>query len=280
LPDRPVPLLIDQEGGRVMRLRPPHWPALPPAARIGELARRDATLGLEAARALGEAIGAELAPLGIDVDCAPCLDIARPETTAAIGDRAFAADPALVGRLGRAFMAGLASAGVAPVIKHLPGHGRARVDSHHQLPVVEAGREELLASDLVPFRICADSPFAMTAHVVYTALDPDRPATLSPAVIRELVRGAIGFRGILISDDLGMKALTGDIGTRAAASLAAGCDLALECSGDPARAEAALRAVPALPEATADRLARGLARTGGAVSLTAALARLDALLAA
>jgi beta-N-acetylhexosaminidase len=278
--DRPVPVLIDQEGGRVMRLRPPHWPALPAAARIGELAARDETLGLEAARALGEAIGGELSAVGIDVDCAPCLDLARPETTSAIGDRAFAAGPRLVGRLGRAFMDGLASAGVAPVIKHLPGHGRARVDSHHLLPVVEASREELEAGDLVPFRMCADSPFAMTAHLVYTALDADHPATLSPGVIRDIIRGAIGFRGILLSDDLGMKALSGDIGTRAARAVAAGCDIALECSGDPARAEAALRAVPALAEATAARLARALPRPGAAAPMAEALARLDALLAA
>jgi beta-N-acetylhexosaminidase len=280
LADRSVPVLIDQEGGRVMRLGPPHWPVLPAAARIGDLAGRAPKKGLEAARRLGEAIGGELSAVGIDVDCAPCLDLARPETTRAIGDRAFAADPSLVGRLGRAFMAGLSSAGVAPVIKHLPGHGRARVDSHHELPVVEAGLDELSASDLVPFRMCADSPFAMTAHLVYTGLDPERPATLSPMVIRDVIRGAIGFRGILISDDLGMSALTGDIGSRAARAVAAGCDLALECSGDPARAEAALRAVPALAEATAARLAQALPRPGAAAPVPEALARLDTLLAA
>ena len=183
-PRRRVPVLIDQEGGRVMRLRPPHWPALPAAARIGALAARGEALAREAARRLGEAIGGELAALGIDVDCAPCLDVARPETTTAIGDRAFAADPDLVGRLGRAFMDGLLAAGVAPVIKHLPGHGRARIDSHLGLPTVDAGLVELEAVDLRPFRVCADSPFAMTAHVVYTALDPDRPATHSPAVMQ------------------------------------------------------------------------------------------------
>ena len=280
-PGRQVPVLIDQEGGRVMRLRPPHWPALPAAARIGALAEADIGRAVEAAGRLGRAIGEELRAVGIDVDCAPCLDVGRPETTAAIGSRAFAADPILVGRLGRTVAEGLLQAGVLPVIKHLPGHGRATVDSHELLPVVDAGRAELEALDFVPFRMNADLPLAMTAHVVYTAIDPELPATQSATVIGEVIRGAIGFRGILLSDDLGMKALGGTFADRAAQARAAGCDIALHCSGDLGEAGEVLGAAGDLAEAVSDRLSSALAEAGQAPAAPrgAALARLNELLA-
>ncbi|HMR33913.1 MAG TPA: beta-N-acetylhexosaminidase [Geminicoccaceae bacterium] len=277
-PERRLPVLIDQEGGRVMRLRPPHWPALPAAARIGAMS--DAELAAEAANRLGHAIGEELRALGIDVDCAPCLDVRRPDTTTAIGDRAFAAEAATVARLGRAMADGLAAAGVLPVMKHLPGHGRAVVDSHELLPVVDAGLDELEAVDFEPFRRNADLPLAMTAHVVFEAIDPDAPATHSRKVIDEAIRGRIGFRGILMSDDLGMKALGGSFEDRAARAIAAGCDIALHCSGDAAEAEAVLDAAGVLPAATEARLAAALADVASARAPErgVALARLNQLL--
>jgi beta-N-acetylhexosaminidase len=280
-PGRHVPILIDQEGGRVMRMRPPHWPSLPAAASIGALAERDESIAMEAARQLGRAIGHELAEVGIDVDCAPCLDVARSETTRAIGDRAFAADPALVGRLGRAFMTGLEQAGILPVMKHMPGHGRAHVDSHELLPTVDVDLEELLATDLVPFRACADAPLGMTCHVVYRAVDPRYPATQSPRVISQLIRGEIGFAGILLSDDLGMRALQGGIADRALLSLEAGCDIALHCNGDLVEMEAVLAAVPPLALAVADRLQAllGAADRRGRQSAPDALARLEEMMA-
>ena len=280
-PGRQVPVLIDQEGGRVMRLRPPHWPALPAAARIGALAEADIGRAVEAAGRLGRAIGEELRAVGIDVDCAPCLDVGRPETTAAIGSRAFAADPILVGRLGRTVAEGLLQAGVLPVIKHLPGHGRATVDSHELLPVVDAGRAELEALDFVPFRMNADLPLAMTAHVVFEAIDPGSPATHSAKVIGEAIRGEIGFGGILLSDDLGMKALGGSFGERAERALAAGCDIALHCSGDAAETLAVLEAAGELPAATLERLDALLQQTASCrpAARGLALARLNELLA-
>jgi beta-N-acetylhexosaminidase len=280
-PERRVPILVDQEGGRVMRLKPPHWRSLPAAARAGALACRDRAAGAEAARLTGALIAHDLAAVGIDVDCAPCLDVARAETTTAIGDRAFAADPVLVGELGRAFMAGLAAGGVLPVIKHLPGHGRARTDSHLALPVVDADLDELERVDLVPFRMCVDAPFAMTAHLLFPRLDPERPATQSPRIIREVIRGRIGFEGLLLSDDLGMAALTGGIAERAVLALRAGCDLALHCSGDFAELEALLSAVPDLPPAAFRQLQAALAAGDGrrVDDAARAQARLDDLLA-
>jgi beta-N-acetylhexosaminidase len=245
-PGRRLPVLIDQEGGRVMRLRPPEWRPLPPAAAIGAVFALDPAAGLEAAWLLGRLIAHDLAEVGIDVDCAPVVDVGRAETTDAIGDRAFARDPEAVAALAGAFAEGLMAGGVAPVLKHLPGHGRARVDSHHALPVVDAGLEELLACDLVPARRLASLPLAMTAHLLYRAVDPDRPGTLSPVVIQRLIREEAGFGGLLFSDDLAMKALAGDPGTRAAAAIAAGCDIALACTGRIEEGEAVLAAAPAL----------------------------------
>jgi beta-N-acetylhexosaminidase len=253
-PERRVPILIDQEGGRVMRLKPPRWPSLPAAGRIGELACTDPGRGRAAARHLGAAIAAELMAVGIDVDCAPCLDIRFPDTTSAIGDRSFGSDPRLVGELGLALMAGLAEGGVLPVIKHLPGHGRARLDSHQALPVVDAALAELAEADLVPFRICRAAPFAMTAHLLLPQIDPDRPATQSRRIIQEVIRERIGFEGLLLSDDLSMGALSGGITERALSALDAGCDLALHCNGDAAELAALLAALPVLPMARFERL--------------------------
>jgi len=256
-PDAPV--LVDQEGGRVQRLGPPHWRPMPAAARFGELALQDGAAGREAVRLNARLLGDELAACGINADCAPVLDLSYPETHEIIGDRAFGASPELVSDLGRAFSDGLAAAGVLPIVKHVPGHGRARVDSHLSLPRVSASRAELEASDFAPFRALADAPWAMTAHIVFEAIDPERPATVSPRVIAEVIRGSIGFDGVIVSDDLSMHALSGSLAQRAQAALAAGCDLALHCNGEPAEMAELAGAVGDLPAASARRLARAAA---------------------
>jgi beta-N-acetylhexosaminidase len=258
-PDAPV--LIDQEGGRVARLVPPHWPMLPPARTIGLLAERDRGAGLNAARAIGRTIGAMLAELGIDVACAPVTDLLLPETHAVIGDRAFSADPALVGALAEAVCAGLRDAGVTPIVKHIPGHGRATADSHLALPHISADSDTLEATDFAAFRAVADAPWAMVAHCVYTAIDRDRPASISPAAI-SVIRDRIGFGGVLIADDIGMKALQGSLADNAAATLAAGCDLTLHCSGNFLEMQEIAPAVETLTEAAAERLAAGSAWMG------------------
>jgi beta-N-acetylhexosaminidase len=226
-----APILIDQEGGRVARLKPPHWRAMPPAAKFGELARIDRARAATAVRINHELLAGELRDVGIDVDCTPVLDLRRSETTAAIGDRAFAADPYLVADLGRAAAEGLMAGGVVPVIKHMPGHGRATSDSHLELPRIEADFDELAEADFVPFRKLNDLPWGITAHLLYKAIDPDLPATLSSKVIAEVIRGEIGFSGLLISDDMSMKALQGSLDDLAARLIAAGCDIALHCNG-------------------------------------------------
>lgn len=277
-----APVLIDQEGGRVARLAPPHWRALPAAARLGEVARRDAALGREAAWTAARVIAHELHALAITVDCAPVLDVPAPHGHGVIADRAFARDPAVVAGLGRAFCEGLLAGGVIPVIKHIPGHGRATADSHAELPVVEAPREALDGVDFAPFRALNDMPWAMTAHVLYRALDPDRPATTSPQVIDGVIRGAIGFDGLVMSDDLAMEALSGSPGERAAAALAAGCDLVLHCTGDAGEMDEVAAATPPLDEAGAARLARALAVAGPpeGADVPALAARLDSLVGA
>ncbi len=226
-----APVLIDQEGGRVQRLRPPHWRTWPPAMRFAELFERDRVEALRAARLVTWLLGRELAGLGINVDCLPVLDVPVPGSHEIIGDRAYGHDPLVVATLGRAAMEGLRTAGVAPVIKHVPGHGRARADSHLELPVVDTPMEELHGTDFVPFAACADAPMAMTAHVVYTDIDPEAPATHSSRVIGEVIRGEIGFDGLLMSDDVNMKALKGSLAERCERALAAGCDIVLHCSG-------------------------------------------------
>ncbi|WP_428666991.1 beta-N-acetylhexosaminidase [Reyranella sp.] len=226
-----APVLIDQEGGRVARLRPPHWRKAPPARLLGELYARDPERGLEATRLNSRLLAADVASIGCDVDCLPVLDIAFPETHAAIGDRAYASQPEAVAALGRAAAEGLLAEGVMPVIKHMPGHGRATVDSHNTLPRVGVSRETLERTDFVPFKFLADLPWGMTAHVLYEAIDPAAAFTVSAGGVRDIVRGHIGFDGLLLSDDLSMQALGGTLGERAARALAAGCDIALHCNG-------------------------------------------------
>jgi beta-N-acetylhexosaminidase len=225
-------VLIDQEGGRVQRLGPPQWPAYPAGRVYGEIHARDRASGLRAARLGARLIADDLLDLGIDVDCLPVLDVPVEGAHDVIGRRAYGLTPDVVTELGRAAAAGLLDGGVLPVIKHIPGHGRAGVDSHLHLPIVDTDRATLEATDFPPFRAAADLPLAMTAHVVYAAIDPDRPATTSKTVIDEVIRGFIGYDGCLMSDDVSMKALSGTIGERTAAALDAGCDLVLHCNGD------------------------------------------------
>ncbi|MFV3130117.1 beta-N-acetylhexosaminidase [Niveispirillum sp. KHB5.9] len=226
---RHAPILIDQEGGRVARLRGPHWPELPPARAVGDIADLDAAG--QAAWLHGRLLAAMLADLGIDVDCAPVADVPVPGAHDVIGDRAFAMDPSRVARLAGAQAAGLLAGGVLPVVKHVPGHGRAFADSHKELPVVHTKRAELEAWDFAPFKELAGLPAAMVAHVVFTDIDPALPASVSSTVIADIIRGHIGFDGLLFSDDLSMQALSGTLGQRTAAVLAAGCDVALHCNG-------------------------------------------------
>lgn len=228
-PDAPV--FVDQEGGRVQRLRPPVAPNYPAGSALGALYRQDKEAGLRSAWLLARLHAFDLQRLGITVDCLPVLDVPIEGASDVIGSRAYGKDPETVAALGRAAAEGLIAGGVLPVMKHIPGHGRAFSDSHHALPVVDAPLAELRAHDFVPFRALNQLPAAMTAHVVYTAVDPDRPATTSAKVVREIVRGEIGFDGLLISDDTSMKALSGDFSEKAAAILAAGCDLVLHCNG-------------------------------------------------
>jgi len=254
----PLLLFVDQEGGRVQRLGPPHWPRLPPATAVGDLAARDPAAGVEAAALFAAAVAATVLDAGLDVACAPVADVRTAGGTGALGDRAFSDDPRLVARLARIFARTLDAFGVGAVAKHAPGHGRAREDSHVMLPRVDVPRAELEARDLVPFRALADCPFVMTAHVLYPALDPERPASLSPHVHR-LLRGAWGLRGLVVSDDLAMGALEGPPGRRAGAARAAGADLALYCPGDPEGNEAVLEAAGELAPEVKARLVRLLA---------------------
>jgi beta-N-acetylhexosaminidase len=230
--DGNTPILIDQEGGRVARLKPPHWRQRAPAARFGILHEADPEAAKEATYLNARLIAHDLASLGINVDCLPVLDVPVPGAHDIIGDRAFAPDPHTIIALGRAQIAGLLDGGVLPVMKHIPGHGRSQADSHLALPRVSATEAELSGSDFVTFRSLDGCPIAMTAHVVYESIDPQRPATTSPKVIRDVIRGEIGFTGLLMSDDLSMKALDGPLSVRAKQALFAGCDLVLHCNGD------------------------------------------------
>lgn len=230
--DDNTPVLIDQEGGRVARLAPPQWAARPAAARFGALHASDPEAAREATYLNARLIAHDLTELGINVDCLPVLDVPVPGAHDIIGDRAFAADPATVIALGKAQIDGLLDGGVLPVMKHIPGHGRSHADSHLALPRVDAPLEALSASDFVTFRSLNHCPAAMTAHVVYESIDPQRPCTTSPKVIRDVIRGEIGFEGLLMSDDLSMKALDGPLSVRARAALFAGCDVVLHCNGD------------------------------------------------
>lgn len=226
-------ILIDQEGGRVARMRPPHWRAYPPAKHFADMAQRNLAEAIAATTANARAIADELRGMGITTNCAPLADILAPECHSIIGDRAFGDTPDQVTALARAQANGLLAGGILPVLKHIPGHGRATVDSHEALPVVSASLAALEASDFQPFRALRDIPLGMTAHIIYQALDADRVATTSPTVIR-FIRESIGFDGLLMSDDLSMKALSGSYETRTEHTLAAGCDLALHCNGNMA----------------------------------------------
>ena len=260
-----APVLIDQEGGRVQRLGPPFWPKYPPGAAYLQAAGGDVAKARELVRLGARLMAHDLHALGINVDCVPVLDVPVPGAHDIIGDRAYARDPDTVAKLGRAAAEGMLAGGVLPIIKHIPGHGRAFADSHHNLPVVDTPLAELDAWDFVPFRALSDMPMAMTAHVVFTAIDADAPATTSAAGIR-LMRDQLGFKGLIMCDDLSMQALSGTLTQRAEGATKAGCDMMLHCNGDMSemmqvmagtrildgvaaqRADAALARIVALPE--------------------------------
>lgn len=255
--DNPL-VLVDQEGGRVARLRPPYWPEYPAAQSIGVAYRKDQEIGIQLARAVGRLIAADLFALGFNVACAPVLDLRFPEGHDVIGTRAYGADVNIVAVLGRAMAAGLSAGGVLPVIKHIPGHGRAAVDTHFELPTVETAEAELTATDFETFKRLNDLPLAMTGHVVFAAIDPDAPATTSNAVIQSVIRGAIGFDGLLMTDDLSMQALAGSMTERVTASLAAGCDVILHCNGDMVEMTEIAAACGALDEDALSRASRAI----------------------
>ena len=272
-------VFIDQEGGRVQRLKPPLARLRRPAEAFGALHARDPQTAAEAVRLNHRLIAHELMDLGFDADCAPCLDLRLPETHAVIGDRAFGREPPEVAMLGRAALDGLLAGGVAPVIKHIPGHGRARSDSHLELPVVRTPLAVLEQTDFAPFRALADAPMAMTAHVTFTDVDPDDCVTLSHRAIGTVIRGAIGFDGLLMSDDLSMKALGGDFDERASRALDAGCDVVLHCNGDMEEMAAVAEGTRQLGGRAAERAhaARACARRVQPFDPEAAEARLAAL---
>lgn len=275
-----VPILIDQEGGRVTRMKPPQWPKFPCGWEFARLYQAAPSSAIEAARANARAIALMLRSSGVNVDCLPLLDIRQEGASDIIGDRALGDEPMQVAALGRAVLDGMASAGVVGVVKHMPGHGRALVDSHKERPVIHASDEELKL-DLEPFRTLNWAPMGMIAHLVYTAWDPELPASLSPIVIEEIIRGRIGFDGWLISDDIGMQALSGVSGERAAGVVAAGCDVALHCTGDMAEMVAIACAVPAMSAAGEARLERAVqtARQDEGLSFAEAVDKRDSLLA-
>jgi beta-N-acetylhexosaminidase len=276
-----APVLIDQEGGRVQRLAPPHWPSYPPGSAFSRLYDIEPAQGLRAAELASRLIAADLFDLGIDVDCLPLADVPVADADAVIGDRAYGTEPDKVAAIARAVTTGLEQGGVLPVLKHIPGHGRATADSHHLLPVVDTARQTLDAVDFAAFKPLADLPMAMTAHVVFTAFDAAQPATTSATMIDEVIRGSIGFQGLLMSDDVSMNALAGTIAKRTRAIVGAGCDVVLHCNGDldEMRAVAAnspLLAGQALRRADAALAAR---RPPQPFDRAAGRAELDALLA-
>lgn len=259
---RNAPVLVDQEGGRVQRLGPPHWPSYPPGAAYGRLYDRDTAEGTRAAYLGARLIAADLAAVGIDVDCLPVADVPANGADPIIGDRAYGQTADKVSALARAVADGLLEGGVLPVLKHIPGHGRATADSHHALPVVETDQDTLRKSDFAAFRPLSDLPLGMTAHVVYTAIDPIAPATTSVTLVRDVIRGWLGFAGLLMSDDISMGALSGSIEARARTAIAAGCDVILHCSGELAEMQAVASAVPVLAGEAAARADAALGRRG------------------
>jgi beta-N-acetylhexosaminidase len=275
-----LPILIDQEGGRVARMQPPEWPKFPAAWSFAELYGKAPISAIEAEMANARALAVMLREHGINVDCLPLLDVRQPDADEIIGDRALGAEPMQVAALGRAVLDGFAAAGVVGVMKHIPGHGRALCDSHKELPVVTASSAEL-EPDLEPFERLNWAPMGMMAHVVYTAWDKERPASQSPTIVREIVRGRIGFDGWLMSDDIGMEALKGDFAERAAGVIAAGCDVVLHCSGKMDEMVAVAGAVPAMSAEANERLRQAMLLTGSSESpsdFAALIAKRDELL--
>jgi beta-N-acetylhexosaminidase len=255
-----APVLVDQEGGRVQRLGPPQWPAYPPGARYSALYDHEVSRGLSAARLGGHLIAADLRLLGIDVDCLPLADVLSAGADPVIGDRAYGSEPGKVAAIAGAIAEGLLAGGVLPVLKHLPGHGRATADSHHKLPVVDTDRATLEATDFAAFRPLAALPLGMTAHVVFSAIDPVAPATTSVTMVHEVIRGFIGFQGLLMSDDVSMKALSGTIAERSRAAFIAGCDVVLHCNGDLGEMAAVAGEAPVLAGEAAKRAEVALAQ--------------------
>jgi beta-N-acetylhexosaminidase len=264
-----APVLVDQEGGRVQRLKPPQWPAYPAGARYGALYDRAPEAGLAAARLAGHLIAADLRPLGIDVDCLPLADVPVAGGDPIIGDRAYSSEPGKVAAIAAAIAQGLTAGGVLPVLKHLPGHGRASADSHLKLPVVDTPRATLEATDFAAFRPLACLPLGMTAHVVFSAIDPVAPATTSVTMVREVIRGFIGFQGLLMSDDISMGALSGTLAARSQAALAAGCDVVLHCNGD-------LREMTQVASVVPELSGEALARADAALAARSAPEEFDA----
>ena len=275
-----APVLIDQEGGRVARLGPPHWPVYPPGAVFGALYDLDPALGLQAARLSSRLIAADLIDLGITVDCLPLADVPVAGADAVIGNRAYGTEPGKVAAIARAVSEGLERGGVLPVLKHIPGHGRATADSHFRLPTVDTAREELERTDFAAFQALADLPMAMTAHVVFSALDPAQPATTSATIIRQVIRGVIGYQGLLMSDDVSMNALAGSIAERTRAIVNAGCDMVLHCNGKLDEMRDVARETPELAGEALQRARRALAarKPPQPLDRRAARAELDALM--
>ena len=255
-----APVLIDQEGGRVQRMGPPHWQKYPAAAKFLGMSKGDVQEAASLARIASRLIAHDLTECGINIDCMPVLDCPTPGSNDAIGDRAYAHDPVAIAEIGRAAAEGMLDGGVLPIIKHMPGHGRAMVDSHYTLPVVKDPRDLLEKTDFYPFKRLNDLPIAMTGHIVFSAIDPSGPATTSPMIIRDVIRGWIGFDGLLLSDDVSMKALSGSFAERTEALFAAGCDIALHCNGIMEEAEAVASAAPVLAGRALERAERALSR--------------------
>jgi beta-N-acetylhexosaminidase len=277
-PDAPV--LIDQEGGRVQRLSPPHWPAYPPGAVFGALYDIEPALGLKAARLSARLIAADLLELGVTVDCLPLADVPVAGADAVIGNRAYGTEPDKVAAIARAVTEGLEQGGILPVLKHIPGHGRATADTHFRLPEVDTSKSELERTDFAAFQPLADLPMAMTAHVVFSALDAAHPATTSATIIHQVIRGVIGFQGLLMSDDVSMNALAGSIGERTRAIFAAGCDMVLHCNGKLGEMREVAGQTPVLSGRALERANRALAsrKPPQAFDRLAARAELDALI--
>ncbi|MDE1900277.1 MAG: beta-N-acetylhexosaminidase [Alphaproteobacteria bacterium] len=276
-----IVIAIDQEGGRVSRLQPPEWPKYPSARTFGLMYERDPDWGLEAISAYARLVAHELAGLGVIINCAPVVDLYNPEGTPAIGDRAFSSRPGIVAALARPLIETFMANGVLPVIKHLPGHGRLALDPHELLPTIDAPRGELETLDFMPFELLKDAPLGMNSHALFTALDPANPVSLSPVITRDVIRGTLGFDGLLLSDDLTMKALKGNAADLARRAIAAGNDVALHCSGDVSEMQAICMALEPMSDDSWARWGHARAMLGrGAADYDAAAdaARLDVLL--